>query len=182
MISNTRNLWGWSINRRSTRRWIVVFYWLLVALIAYATLCYTIRHGGAFLGIQIIQILVLLPALLGGVRAGGAIKPFRGLRSPVYAFMDQRMISLFHRDTAAEQEVELDERETRLRDRVHFVAYTVVRWLAMGLIVLYGIFGMTNPEWLGLTGPMFFVLLVLVLWSLPQSIILWNEPDVEAER
>jgi hypothetical protein len=182
MISDTRNLWGWSINRRSTRRWIVVAYWLFVALVVYAIPHYTLRHNGAFLGFQLIEILVLLPMLLGGVRAGGAIKSFRGLRSPAYALMDQRMISLFRRDTAVEQEIELDERETRLRDRVHFVAYTVVRWLAMALVVLYGVFGMMNPKWQAITGPVFLFVIVMVLWGLPQSIILWNEPDVEAER
>jgi hypothetical protein len=181
MISDTRSLWGWSISRRSTRRWIVMGYWLLTAFWAYAILMYAIRHHGAFMSFSIIYPMLWLPAFLGGVRAGGAVKPFR---STYWVSVPDRagMISLFHRDTAAQQEMELDEREIRLRDCVHFVSYTVVRWLALVFFALYALISTQHPEWLGISGPVFLFVIVMMLWGLPQSIILWNEPDVEAER
>jgi hypothetical protein len=181
MISDTRNLWGRSINRRRTRRWIVVAYWLLTALWVCAILLHMIRHHGSFVNISLVYVLLWMPAFLGGVRAGGAVKPFRGVYWPSAADRGG-MISLFHRDTGALQEMELDEREMRLRDRVHFVSYTVARWLTITLFGIYALISTKRPDWLGITGPAFLFVIVMVLWSLPQSIILWNEPDVEAER
>jgi hypothetical protein len=181
MISDTRKTWGWSINRQYRRRWIVAAYWLLSAFFAWALLRHTVRHNGFSFDVGLLNILVFFPALLGGVRAGGAVKPFRNIYWP--SLEDRvEMVSLFHNErNIAAQAALLDERETRLRDRVHFVAYTVSRWLALALFLLYGFAGMMGTEWLTITGPTFFFLLTMVLWSLPQSIILWNEPDVEAE-
>jgi hypothetical protein len=73
----------------------------------------------------------------------------------------------------------LDERETDERDHVHYVAYTLARWLALFLFVLYGLLGAIHVPWFGHVGPFFFLLLTLVLWSLPQTLILWTEPDME---
>jgi len=33
-------------------------------------------------------------------------------------------------------------------------------------------------SWFGRVGPFFLFLLTVTLWSLPQSIILWTEPDM----
>ena len=74
---------------------------------------------------------------------------------------------------------DLDEREKRLRDRVHFLAHTLSRWFALLLFaVLIGL-GVKDSTVAARVGPVFFFLMNLVLWSLPQSLILWNEPDIE---
>jgi hypothetical protein len=77
---------------------------------------------------------------------------------------------------------ELDERETHERDHVHFIAYTAARWGALLLMVLTVILSAWRAQWLVWMAPTFLFLLVLTLWSLPQSIILWTEPDVEESR
>ena len=178
MISTVRIL-GTSLARRSVRRWIVALYWCGIAAISLAFLLHTVRHHGLFLGSNLVIILYFLPALLGGVRTGGAVKPFRGIVwAPLIGGDVQRLFGKAER-TVSSADAELDERERRLRDGVHFVAYTLVRWFALLLFVAYGAIGLLHAEWLSLVGPTFFFLLILVLWSLPQSLILWNEPDLE---
>jgi hypothetical protein len=179
MISETRTTWGVSINRRSTRRWIVAGYWLMTAFFAFAMLMHSIRHHGSFASMSLVYALFWLPAFLGGVRAGGAVKPFRKAHFPMEELRNSGMISLFERGGQKALSDGLDEREMRLRDRVHFVSYTVTRWLALAFFGLYALISAQHPEWLQTTGPVFLFVLVLVMWGLPQSIILWNEPDVE---
>ncbi len=178
MISDTRYRWGWSVSRQSTRRRIVIVYWLFTAIFSYLVLVQAVRHHGNFFDAMLFNILIFLPAMLGGVRAGGMVKPFR---RTFWASMSdhEEMLSFFHRNQPIAQSDELDERETRLRDRIHFISYTAMRWFALAVFALYALFGWIRPEWLGVTGPMFLFLVVIMLWSLPQSIILWNEPDVE---
>ena len=175
MISAVR-VFGASLERRSVRRWIVALYWCGIAAISLAFLWHTFRHHGFFLESNLVIILYFLPALLGGVRAGGAVKPFRGSAWASLIGGDVQRLFAKSERTASE---ELDERERRLRDGVHFVAYTLARWFALLLFVAYGAIGLLHPEWLSLVGPTFFFLLILVLWSLPQSLILWNEPDMK---
>lgn len=182
MISETRTTWGWSVTRRSTRRWIVAGYWLMTAFWAIAILMHSIRHHGSFANLSLVYVLLWLPAFLGGVRSGGAVKPFRKVYFPMEDLRRNGMVSLFERGVQRTSSDDLDEREMRLRDRVHFVSYTVTRWLALVLFGLYALISAQHPEWLQITGPIFLFVLVMVMWGLPQSIILWNEPDVvEAE-
>ena len=78
-------------------------------------------------------------------------------------------------------DLDLDERDLRDRDRVHFQAYTTSRWLALLLLIVQVVAGLAGPAWLLRAGNAAFLLLALVLWSLPQSIILWTEPDMEEQ-
>jgi hypothetical protein len=79
-----------------------------------------------------------------------------------------------------------DERDIRLRDRAHYQAYRVLRSI-LGLAVILVIpilFASDTPDLIRRYGLLFIpliCLLVLVVWSLPQSIILWSEPDMEPE-
>jgi hypothetical protein len=185
MIADTRNTWGWPINSRSSRRFLVIGYWIFVLALTCAFLRFGIVHG-VFANPWMLYVLVFLPSLLGGVRAGGAVKPFRGLR---WAPLNDRdgTQTVFGKPQpvirgAVASEFELDERETHERDRVHFIAYTVARWGALALLALTVIASTWRPGWLVWMAPTFFFVLVLTLWSLPQSIILWTEPDVEEPR
>lgn len=177
MISK-RDAFCFHIERRQTRRVLVAGYWFFLAAYCGAFLVRAQHHGFLFNGSDL--TVFLIPAILGGVRYGGAVKPFR---SPVFVPLMERsdVGTIFGRSSTRGFETlePLDERETNLRDRVHFVAYSVCRWLAFLLFVLYGILGLIKPVWLSAVGPFLFVVLTLTLWSLPQSIILWTEPDLE---
>lgn len=185
MIADTHNTWGWSVNRRSDRRRLEVGYWIFVVALTAAFLRFGNIHG-TFANPWMVYALFFLPALLGGVRAGGAVKPFRGLRWVPLNDRDSTQ-TIFGKPQpvlggAVASDFELDERETHERDRVHFVAYTAARWGALGLLGLTVAAEAWRPAWMAWMAPTFLFLLVLTLWSLPQSIILWTEPDVEEPR
>jgi hypothetical protein len=50
------------------------------------------------------------------------------------------------------------------------------------LFAVYALLSTFNARWLAQVGSLFFFLLTLVLWSLPQTLILWTEPDMEEGR
>jgi hypothetical protein len=185
MIADTRSSWGYSVGRRNRRRGIVIAYWIATGVVLAGFVRHSLAHQGVFVSPGLFNILIFLPAVLGGVRAGGAVKPFRGIRwTPVDSGDGTQ--TLFRKAQMGRgvnpADGEMDERETRERDRVHFTAYTLGRWMGMGLFVLCGLVDIWRPELLVWMAPAFLFLLVLTLWSLPQSLILWNEPDVEEAR
>jgi hypothetical protein len=77
------------------------------------------------------------------------------------------------------QELALDEREQALRDRVHFYAYSVAQTIVLVLFVFDSMLGMWRQELMRQCGPTLLFFITLMLVSLPQSLILWNEPDAE---
>ena len=185
MIS-TADFLGITIKRQSTRRWIVVLYWLFVAA-AYAlvqrSMALHSQHRESFRLLVTLQMLTFLPAILGGVRAGGFVKPFHGIHwVPLYERNDTQTFlgktQPVYRSLLA-ADAELDERETRQRDRTHFIAYTLMRWIALAVFGVYAVMGALNLAWVAILGPAFFFAITLTLWSLPQSLILWTEPDME---
>jgi hypothetical protein len=187
MISTANKLFGIPVARQRTRRMLLVVYWCAITAFAGAFLLDQTRHTLGVFGILIaLQMLTNLPALLGGVRAGGAVKPYRGVRwAPLLDRDDLQTVFGGPKPVVAgllNPEAELDERETRLRDRTHFVAYTLMRWITLALFAGYGLIAYFSPEWMRQAGLFFFLLLALVLWSLPQTLILWTEPDMEEQK
>jgi hypothetical protein len=182
MISTNQGLRFW-VGSRSRRRMLVIGYWCFVAFICFGFLLHQAHHGAEDLGLLFVfQMLTVLPALLGGVRGGGLVKPFRGVHwGPVEEWSNLQTLFRPASTPAILQDIALDERETHERDRVHFNAYTVARWFALLLFVIYGVLGATHVTWFSRVGPFFLFLLTLTLWSLPQSMILWTEPDMEEQ-
>lgn len=187
MISTTNRWLGISFGRQQTRRWMVAAYWTCVAAFSYLILRRETTIGLDGMGVLLVlQLLVNLPGILGGVRSGGAVKPFRGMHWVPMTDRDD-IVQLFNQPPASAGNLdpadgELDERETRLRDRVHFVSYTLSRWFAFLLLGVLVILSLVDAAWVTRIGPFFFFLLTLVLWSLPQSLIMWNEPDADDPR
>jgi len=184
MISTAVRPFGLSLALRTTRRWLVVGYWLLVALLFVLMELdesKALRRGHGLQPLFPLQVLVFVPALLGGVKVGGPVKPFRGAHW-VPQLERQEIQTLFSKKEPILQDADLDERETLQRDRVHFFAYTAARWMAIGLLAIFCLVAAWNPAWSVRFGSASFYLLVLTLWSLPQSILLWTEPDMEVEE
>jgi hypothetical protein len=181
MIS-TQKVLGFSIARRHTRRALVIGYWCWLVALCFAFALHRARHGAEVWRVLVVfQFLFAGTAVLGGVRAGGFVKPFRGVRWYALGGGTQTLFGKPNRFVGSPDptEITLDERETFQRDRVHFAAYTLARWFALLLFAAYGLLGALNVEWFSWIGPFFFLLLTLTLWSLPQTLILWNEPDME---
>jgi hypothetical protein len=190
MIAESSPFFPWfSTVRRRTRRIVVAAYWAvtlgLFGVYQWA-LVYRAGHFGGQDLLFPLYIVVFLPAFLGGVRAGGMVKPFNGVRWVPLPDRDQTQ-TLFGPSrpllgSMTASDLELDERERQDRNRVHFVAYTMARWLALGLLVVQCGASLAGTEWLLRIGNAAFFLLALILWSLPQTLILWTEPDLEAQQ
>jgi hypothetical protein len=73
----------------------------------------------------------------------------------------------------------MDEREALRRDQVLGLSYRVVQVVIYLAFVGCVLLGLWHPELQARTGQLLLFLLTLGMWSLPQSIILWSEPDVE---
>jgi hypothetical protein len=189
MIAESSPFPWFSTARRRTRRIIVAAYWLVaLGIVGVCQWAQYFRPGHNPVGGLIfpLQILVFLPAILGGVRAGGMVKPFSGVH----------FVPLYDRDATQTlfgpprpligsmpaSDAVLDEREQLQRDSVHFAAYTSARWLAFIFLLLQCAAGLVSPAWMSRFGAAAFLLLALVLWSLPQTLILWTEPDIEEPR
>jgi hypothetical protein len=182
MISAHSNLFGLSLARQRTRRWLVAaILGGLIPLLCVVFQNYVVNaHGSNGFALNLcFQSIFWIAALLGGVRAGGWVKPFRAqpqardIVQPLFGKPQPTRGELIAQDLA------LDERESNQRDHIHFVAYTIAQTMVLLLFFLYGLLGLWKQELLRQTGPLFFFLLTVTLWSLPQALILWTEPDME---
>ena len=155
--------------QRTRRRWVVTFWCVMTMLFCVSLLSVFRRGPEAMLAVQLVLYAYTMSVVMGGVSAGGFVKSFRG-KQPllVLAAPGQTQASLH-----------LDERETRLRDRAHYTAYAVARWLALALFSIYAALLVFHAGVANKIAPSFFFLLTWTVWSLPQSIILWTEPDMD---
>jgi hypothetical protein len=187
IVESSPFIW-FSTARRNTRRLIVALYWAIVlSLFGISQWCDVFRPGHMHAPDLLfpLYLIAFLPAILGGVRAGGMVKPFRGTHWVPLPERDYTQ-TLFGANrpligTMTSADLSLDERDLRDRDRVHFFAYTASRWLALVLLAAQSCAGLVSPVWMLRAGSAAFFLLTIVLWSLPQTLILWTEPDMEEE-
>jgi hypothetical protein len=168
MISLAQKPFGIHIAQRKVRRALVLAWGagMLASLYIFLT----------FRNVSSLGMLITVQSLLGGVRTGGLVRPFTPVRHNGTKFQ-----TLLLTETPLAEEAPLDERETRRRDQVHFRAYTLTRWLGLLLLAGYCVLESQNAVWLPRVRLFFFLLLTIALWTLPQLLILWTEPDMEEE-
>jgi hypothetical protein len=131
---------------------------------------------------------------LGGYYTGGLIKPFNGkapqrqweMPSPLLALKLRVYLPVLAADSEAAYRN--DERELHQRDRAHYLAYQalgVVTCVPMLLASLH-IVRASLLGWIPIAADELYYGLTLVavvlFLTLPQSILLWTEPDMEKER
>ena len=178
---NTRSFLGISMTKRHTRRLLVVGYWSVVLTLIGIVLL-SLRTSGTFFGMPaewpFMLIVVLMAGLLGGYGNLGLVRAFDGRSSEDRMLVDYSFMALS--DIAARKEAEketrLDERERNLRNAAHYKAYSAVRWV--GFVCFFAFM----PQQARMTVSLreaFLSLLFLGIWGLPQTIILWTEPDME---
>ena len=86
-----------------------------------------------------------------------------------------------------ENEYRSDERELRQRDRAHYQAYQALTFSLAGmwLLAIWKLHAPRLLSWLSVSADVLLYGLVLavivVSLTLPQAILLWTEPDMEAE-
>jgi hypothetical protein len=167
---------------------------LVVAIYAFFT---TLIAGGWFLdrwrstgGVTLWLALLACMVFLGGHYSRGLVKPFNSKppRQPAMPWLLFVQLRLYRPVLAADEDAfRNDERELRERDHAHYRAYQGIG-LALAVLWLPTLWLVRKPEWLARLGAdpgqIVFGLLIacFVLYvTLPQAILLWTEPDMEAE-
>jgi hypothetical protein len=169
------------------RRTLVVFiYAALAALMAALFFADHWRTSGYYL---VFATFLINRLFLGGYNFGGLIKPFNGkppqrTEAPPFLLLALRV----YRPAPSESEYRSDERELQQRDHAHYTAYQALTVLLAVLWLLAG-WNTFAPRLLARipVSPSLLVYgvvlgaIVLAL-TLPQSILLWTEPDMEEEH
>jgi hypothetical protein len=169
-------LFGVSLARRRTRRIVVLAYWCVpVPFLCTAFLLNFQRHG--FTPIDLL-LLLPLPAILGGYSPAGLVKPFNPIPFPPGpGALESRLGA--ERAKAVLESLRLDELEESVKERAHRTAYALLRWTGSAAAVAYGVESAFFPAWSAVCAAMGAFLLVIALWCLPQSVILWTVPDLD---
>jgi hypothetical protein len=137
----------------------------------------------------VLATFVINRFFLGGYNFGGLIKPFSGKpprRSdapPPFVLLALRV----YRPERGESEYRSDERELSQRDRAHYYAYQalVIALCVLWVLTSWNTFRPRLLAWVlgSLSMLIYGVVLaaIVVALTLPQAILLWSEPDMEAE-
>lgn len=126
---------------------------------------------------------------LGGYYRGGLVKPFTGDGPGRLAPSSMLLRIRTYPAMAADDDRtnQNDERELHQRDRAHYQAYQAITVAAVvAWMVAYA--GMSNRNFVAaipMTPAQIFygmmLVMVMLIFTLPQCILLWTEPDMEAE-
>ena len=179
---------GIPMQRRATRRKLVVFTYLALAVIC-AVVSSFVRIFPVGVSYGTFAALAVGAFLFGGQGRHGLIKSFANKPprpDPVerLVFAEPVLLALnplpLPRPDSTWQN---DERELARRDAAHYRAYQPVGMLLVVLLWL-GLFAIHRPHWLSLEAlhladfVVAFAGTVLML-TLPSAIILWTEPDMD---
>lgn len=185
-----RVYFGIPLGSRTHRRRFVIVYWAMCVAVPAALAVLTARypgwtgHGWTLVGLG--GVIGLLLFGMGGAGAGGPVRAFDGSPIPKeYRWSPMGVADaalsgpVFREDTL--NEGPLDERDETLRNAAHYRSYRVMR-----LVVVYGAAALVClwrylQPFRDLAIPA-ALLVFFVFWNLPQTLILWNEPDMEEAR
>jgi hypothetical protein len=166
---------GMPLRTQRQRRTVVVLYYSLLLVFAILAL-WKPRSAVQFLLPQTIT----LGGLLGGIKFGGPVKAYAEPKLPMDLGSSTQTLNLEGRKPFGDVWSPLDERERTQRDRAHYEAYRILRITMFAGALLYFLGMVWAGSWLRLKTPeLGWVLLVYVL-SLPQSVLLWTEPEEPA--
>jgi hypothetical protein len=184
---NKRSFLGLPMTSRRPRRYLVACYWgVILLLVAFASWWMERNpnwtHHSFLLPLSYFSGLLLV--FLGGGRPGGPVRDFAGRPMDRPELLDNTIKTLINSGNRdwVEEDRRLDERDIRARDAAHYRAYSAIRWIvlfgSLGALVLFSnaIAARLTP----LIAPLIW-LFVLIVFNLPQSIILWTEPDIEEQ-
>ena len=165
------------------RTLVVMIYAAMAALLAGLWFMDRLQNSWSWLFL----LVVLLGRLfLGGYYRGGLVKPFNNKpprqnpEPPPFLAVGLRVYSPLPED---DRSFLNDERELAQRDHAHYLAYQAI---AVAVVILWFLSGFVNkPGWAaaivaslpGLTGT-----ILLLIFTLPQAILLWTEPDMDEDK
>ena len=173
---------GMPIRTVRQRRRLVVLYYIVILTLGGVALSIGMPPGST--AGPLIYTAVGLGGLLGGIRMSGKsmdgpVKDYAKPRFPAGMEDGMQTLNLSGRKEFTGWEP-LDERETRERDRAHYDAYRVLRWILGCSYVAYWLGVNLAGEWFRSKSLVMFWILLVVTLSLPQSVVLWTEPEEPA--
>jgi hypothetical protein len=170
MIEQTK-FWGMSLRTRRQRRTLVALYYLLLLAMG---------GGGLWLGPKwwgsLITFTFVLGGLLGGIQYGAPVKAYEERQLPLAMGDGTQTLNLSGRRENREWEP-LDERERRERDHAHYTAYRILRGTLGMLGVAYALSWKWTYPGIGKELPVLAWILLVYVLSLPQSVVLWTQPE-----
>jgi hypothetical protein len=172
--------------RTHRRTLVVLIYTTLALLMAGLFLLDRWRTTGYYI---VFATFFVNRLFLGGYNFGGLVKPFSGKppREPQVPPPFLLLALRVYPPQPVESEYRSDERELEQRDRAHYYAY---QWIASILVVLWllatwNTFKPSLLAWIPVSSGILIYGLVLaaivVALTLPQAILLWTEPDMDAD-
>ena len=159
-----------SLRSRFRRRAIVAIYYGYLVLLA-AIACW--KHK--FLPYALITQTLNLGAFFGGIRSGGPVKPYSDF-TPEAGYSGVQELNLAGIRTSAKLKA-LDEREVEQRNEAHYTAYRILRWTICIVTALFLIGIAIAPKPVINSARVILWFLTIFVLSLPQSVILWTEPE-----
>jgi hypothetical protein len=187
MFENTE-LFGISMAPRANRRALVVITYSLTAGVIVGCVGLA-RSIGAIPGHSPLKsplvLLAWVPIFLVQVVIPGSGN-FRGIfgrfvPEQTFSFRRQTIRTLGLARGVEDEQPKADEREMSVRNEAYFLAFKIVAWYAF--IFLFGCVGLVSREGEAArtAAAVAAIPIVVMLFTLPQAIILWTEPDLTSE-
>lgn len=184
-MTSRLSVFGMSMERRSSRRQLIVSIYIVLSLI-WVT-CTVLEWKRADVWPWAIYVtLALCMFVLGGQGRYGLVKSFTNKPPRQEPPVVQAIRLNMRPETllAGDESWRNDERELQERDRAHYMSYPVLAILFTALLLLSD-FSLHGSHWLSpqaarLAG--FSVALAgsMLALTLPSALILWREPDLDA--
>ncbi|WP_158824510.1 hypothetical protein [Granulicella sp. S156] len=184
MTTSNFKVFGIPMQRRSTRRRLVVLTYLGLVMVCGFTLWIAHSQPSVY-SWALYAAFVVVSFIFGGYGRYGLVKSFRNKpprpEPPIVDVIRLHLQpeALFAADTSWKN----DERELSRRDLAHYQAYQPLTLVPMVLLLLSS-WALRPPHWVSaaiLLQAIFAVSMfgtVLVV-TLPSALILWTEPDME---
>jgi hypothetical protein len=186
------SFWGMRLRTRSQRRTLVASYYAVLMLVAAAGLIQIGFHDAWFM----IYFTFWMALFLGGIYGWGPVKAYQrpilpldmgGRSGALWDKQPERLLELGlsidsanRVDRDSDDWTPLDERETAERDHAHYQAYRILRWSLGFAIVGYWLSLHWAYSWINGRLPTLTMVVLIYVLTLPQAILLWTEPDMDA--
>jgi hypothetical protein len=172
----TKSFYGIPLKTRRSRRMLVIGYSLLLAFFFVVDLL----KPHSLNALWFIGCTLSLGGLLGGIRAGGPVKPYTSLPEGISNDPIQEL-KLSGPKRPWPDSIWLDEREKSERNEAHYLSYAILRWVVSLGALAWITAQIWARSWLQEHSMLLLWLFVIFVLSLPQALILWADPDDDGE-
>jgi len=168
---------GMPLKTQRQRRLLVVLYY--VAFFSFSV--FGLWKSQGHIEFLIPQVITF-GGLLGGIKIGGPVKAYSESMGPVNGASGVQTLNLAGRKPFDDgtRPTPLDERERSQRNFAHYHAYRILRWTLGFACCAYWLSLNWSYAWLSTKGPILAWILLVYVLSLPQSVLLWTEPEEPA--